>query len=133
MSKRQAINPGWDIYSHLTFAPAVRKGNMLFISGTDATELDSVTGRVVVRGDMVQQYRTIYEKIKLILEAAGATFDDIVCTCDYLRTLEGYKGTAAVRREYFGSSFPAASGIVVKDLISRDALIEMDAVAVLDE
>jgi len=134
MSKRQAIIPkGWEIYEHLTFAPAVRRGNMLYISGTDATEIDLQTGKLLIRGDIVQQYRTIFLKMKTILDAAGATFDDVVWTCDYIKTKEGYKGTAAVRREFFGASFPASTGIVVKDLLSRDALVEMDAVAILDE
>jgi len=133
MSKRQTIIPkGWEIYEHLTFAPAVRRGNMLYISGTDATEIDLQNGKLVIRGDIVQQYRTIYEKMKVILEAAGATFDDIVWTCDYIKTKEGYKGTADVRREYFGSSFPASTGIVVQDLLSKNALVEMDAIAMLD-
>jgi enamine deaminase RidA (YjgF/YER057c/UK114 family) len=133
MSKRQVINPGWDVYEHLTFAPAVRKGNMLFISGTDATEIDPQTGKFAINGDIVQQYRTIFEKFKLILEKAGASFDDIVWTCDYIRTKEGYKGTAEVRREYFGNDFPASTGIVVKELLSRDALVEVDAIAILDK
>jgi enamine deaminase RidA (YjgF/YER057c/UK114 family) len=90
MSKRQTIIPkGWEIYEHLTFAPAVRRGNMLYISGTDATEIDLETGKLVIRGDIVQQYRTIYEKMKVILDAAGAGFDDIVWTCDYIKTKEG--------------------------------------------
>lgn len=134
MSKKQRIQPkGWEIYEHLTFAPAVRKGNMLYISGTDATEVDPQTGKWGIRGDIAQQYRVIFEKVKLILETAGASFEDVVWTCDYLRTKEGYKGTAAVRREFFGDSFPASSGIVVKELLSKDALIEMDAVAILDK
>ena len=133
MSKRQVINPGWEVYGRLTFAPAVCKGNMLFISGTDATEIDTQTGRFVIKGDIVQQYRTIFEKVKLILDKAGADFDDIVYTCDYICTKEGYKGTAAVRKEYFGSDFPASTGIVVKELLSKNALVEMDAVAVLDK
>lgn len=134
MSKKQRIQPkGWEVYEQLTFAPAVRKGNMLYISGTDATEIDPQTGKWAINGDIVQQYRVIFEKVKLILETAGASFDDVVWTCDYLRTKEGYKGTAAVRREYFGTSFPASSGIVVRELLSKDALIEMDAVAILDK
>jgi enamine deaminase RidA (YjgF/YER057c/UK114 family) len=134
MSKRQAIIPkGWEIYEHLTFSPAVRKGNMLFVSGNDATEIDAETGKLVIRGDIVQQYRTIYEKLKVILDTVGATFDDVVWTCDYIRSKEGYKGTVAVRREYFGNSFPASTGIVVKELLSRDALVEMDAIAILDK
>ena len=133
MSKRRAIIPkGWEIYEHLTFAPAVRRGNMLYISGTDATEIDLETGKLVIKGDIVQQYRTIFLKMKTILDAAGATFDDVVWTCDYIRTKDGYKGTADVRREFFGTSFPASTGIVVQDLLSKNALVEMDAVAMLD-
>lgn len=134
MGKRKAIIPkGWEIYQHLTFAPAVRRGNMLYISGTDASEIDEQSGMIVQRGDIVEQYRTIFLKMKLILETAGGTFDDVVWTCDYITSKLGYKGTAAVRREFFGASFPAATGIVVKELLSRDALVEMDAVAVLGD
>jgi enamine deaminase RidA (YjgF/YER057c/UK114 family) len=123
MSKRQAINPWGEAFKGLTFAPAVRRGNMLFISGTDATMLDE-NGRRVIRGGFIEQ---------MILDEAGATFDDIVWTCEYITTKEGYKATAQVRREIFGDNFPASTGIVVKDLLSRDALIEMDAVAILDK
>jgi len=134
MSKKERIQPqGWEVYEHLTFAPAVRKGNMLYISGTDATEVDPQTGKWGIKGDIVQQYKVIFEKLKVILDTAGGSFEDVVWTCDYLRTKEGYKGTAAIRREYFGNSFPASSGIVVKELLSKDALIEMDAVAILDK
>jgi enamine deaminase RidA (YjgF/YER057c/UK114 family) len=67
-----------------------------------------------------------------VLEAAGSSFDDVVKTVDYITTLEGYKGTADVRREYFKNAFPAATGIVVKELVRPDALIEIDAIAVLE-
>jgi enamine deaminase RidA (YjgF/YER057c/UK114 family) len=38
---------------------------------------------------------------------------------------------AGVRREFFGEHFPAATGIVVKELLGKGVLIEMDAVAML--
>ena len=132
MNKKMMINPGWEAYKRLTFAPAVRKGNMLFISGTDATQVDPATGKLIVRGDMVEQTTVIYEKLKAILEAAGATFEDVVWTTDYITTKENYKATAEVRRQYFGESFPASTGIIVKSLLSEGALIEIDAVALLD-
>lgn len=132
MNKKTMINPGWEAYKRLTFAPAVRKGNMLFISGTDATQVDPATGKLIVRGDMVEQTTVIYEKLKAILEAAGATFEDVVWTTDYITTKENYKATAEVRRRYFGESFPASTGIIVKSLLSEGALIEIDAVALLD-
>jgi len=132
MNKKTAVNPGWEAYKRLTFAPAVRKGNMLFISGMDAAQADPVTGKLMVRGDIVEQTRVIYAKFQAILETAGASFEDVVSTTDYIITTENYKATAEVRRQYFGESFPASVGIIVKGLLREGALIEIDAVAVLD-
>ncbi len=132
MGKKTMINPGWERYKRLTFAPAVRKGNLLFISGMDAAQVDPTIGKAVVKGDIVEQTRVIYEKIKAVLEEAGASFDDVVRTMDYITTTENYRGTAEVRRQYFGESFPAATGVIVKVLVHERELIEIDAVAVLD-
>lgn len=132
MSKKIMINPGWERYKRLTFAPAVRKGNMLFITGQDGSQVDPLTGKPIVKGDMMEQTWVIYEKLKAILEAAGASFEDIVWTTDYITTTENYKSTAEVRRKYFVNNFPASTGIIVKGLLNKDALIEIDAVAVLD-
>lgn len=132
MGKKIAINPGWEHYKKLTYAPAVRKGNMLFISGLTASLVDPASGKSITRGNIVEQTTEIYEKMKAILEAAGASFEDVVSTTDYITTTEDYKGTAGVRRHYFGESFPASTGIIVKGLLGQGALIEIDAVAVLD-
>ena len=132
MGKKVIINPGWERYKSLTFAPAVRKGNMLFITGMDGSQADPATGKPMVRGDIVEQTKVIYEKLKATLEAAGASFEDVVWTTDYITTTENYKATAEVRRQYFGESFPASTGIIVKGLLNEKALIEIDAVAVLD-
>ena len=113
----------------LTFSPAVRAGNLLFISGTTAID-DNLT--VVGKGDIVAQTRFIFEKFGRILRAAGASFDNIVETTEYFLTLADYKRTAAVRREFFkGPPYPAATGVLVAGLIRKDALIEIKATAVL--
>ena len=106
---------------------------MLFISGMDAALVDPSTGKAVVKGDIVEQTKVIYEKIKTVLEEAGASFDDVVKTMDYVTTMEeDYKRTAEVRRQYFGESFPAATGIIVREMAREGVLIEIDAIAVLD-
>lgn len=129
MAKNQIINPGWPHYAKYTFSPAVKRGNLLFISGITAAD---ETGQIVEKGDIVGQTKRIFEKIGRILEAAGATFDDIVKTVDYITTTENYRGTAEVRRQYFKSGFPTATGVIVKGLLREDALIEIDAIAVVD-
>lgn len=113
----------------LTFSPAVRAGNLLFISGTTAVDDDL---KIVGNGDIVAQTRFIFEKFGRILRAAGASFDNIVETTDYFLNLADYKRTAEVRREFFkGPPYPAATGVLVAGLIRKDALIEIKAIAVL--
>jgi enamine deaminase RidA (YjgF/YER057c/UK114 family) len=130
MPKFDIIDPGWS-YSHRdTFSPAVRKGNWLFISGLDRHRR---RGNIVGKGDIVAQTHQIFAKIQAILDAAGGSFDDIVKTIGYIVTTEGYKSTADVRREYFRNGFPAATGIVVQELLRPDTLIEIDAIAVLED
>jgi len=128
MTRYDAVKPGrWS--DKLTFSPAIRVGNLLFISGTTATD-DNL--QLVGIGDICAQTRQIFRKWEPILKAVGATFDNIVETTDYYTTLEGYVGTADVRREFFRLPFPAATGVQVAGLIRPDALIEIKGIAVLD-
>jgi enamine deaminase RidA (YjgF/YER057c/UK114 family) len=128
MIRYESIAPGrWS--DKLTFSPAVRVGNLLFISGTTATDEDR---KIVGIGDVAEQTRQIFRKWALILDAVGASFDNIVETTDYYLTLEGYAKTADVRREFFRHPFPAATGVQVAGLIRPEALIEIKGIAVLD-
>jgi enamine deaminase RidA (YjgF/YER057c/UK114 family) len=125
----------WDIVTgpepwpqRYTFSPAVRAGNLLFISGTTASDQD---GRIVAPGDIVGQTRYIFQKFDALLKAAGAGFEHIVQTTEYITTTDNYGRTAEVRREFFRGRFPTATGVIVKGLLRDGALIEISAVAVL--
>jgi enamine deaminase RidA (YjgF/YER057c/UK114 family) len=111
-----------------TFSPAVRAGNLLFISGATATD---ESGAIVAPGDIVGQTRYIYRKFAALLAAAGGGLEHIVETTEYITTTENYRGTADVRREIFQPPYPAATGVIVKGLLREGALIEISAVAVL--
>jgi aminoacrylate peracid reductase len=128
MAGNERVDPGWPRHARLTFPPAVRRGNLLFISGITAADDD---GNLVGEGDITAQARYIYRRIGQILAAAGATYADVVKTTDYITTTVGYRGTAEVRREVFGQDFPAATGVIVAGLLRPGALIEIDAVAVI--
>jgi len=130
MRKFDVIDP-WHLSGRATYSTAVRRGPFLFISGLIAR--DPETGRMAGRGDIVEQAEVIFRNMGKILEAAGGTFDDIVKTTDYVTTLERYRETAAVRRKYFRNGYPAATGVVVKALVNPDALIEIDAVAMIEK
>ncbi len=123
----EPIIPGrWS--GRLTFSPAVVAGNLLFISGTTATDADL---RIVGPGDIVAQTRRIFQMWQPILAEVGASFENIVETTDYFLEETDYAGTAAVRREFFDPPYPAATGVRVAGLARPGALIEIKAVAVL--
>lgn len=124
---RQAVRPSWPWRSRRTFSPAVLAGDLLFISGIDAR--DDQTGQLTA-STMAEQCEVIYRKLGRVLASVGLGFESVVKTTDYIVDTEGYAGTAEIRRRYLGPDFPAASGVVVKELLGRGALIEIEAVAV---
>jgi enamine deaminase RidA (YjgF/YER057c/UK114 family) len=111
-----------------TFSPAVRAGNLLLISGTTATDDD---GGLVAPGDIAGQARHIFVKFERLLKAAGAGFEHVVQTTDYITTTENYHRTADVRREFFKGHYPTATGVIVKGLLREGALLEISAMAIL--
>ena len=130
MRKYDVIDP-WRLDDRYTFSTAVKRGPFLFVSGLTAR--DPATGAMAGKGDIAAQADMIFRKLQRILEEAGGSLDDVVKTTDYVTTLERYRETAAVRRRYFKNEFPAATGVVVKALVNPEALIEIDAIAILDD
>jgi aminoacrylate peracid reductase len=131
MTTRQMITaagPAWP--ERYTFSPALRVGNLLFISGSTAVD---ETGTLVAPGDIVGQTRYIYQKFAKLLAAAGAGLEHIVETTEYITTTENYRGTAEVRRAVFRPPYPTATGVIVAGLLREGALIEISAVAVVPE
>jgi enamine deaminase RidA (YjgF/YER057c/UK114 family) len=114
--------------SRYTYAPALRVGNTVFLSGTTATD---EAGTLVGPGDIVAQTRQIFRTFERLLNAAGGSCEDLVETTDYITTTENYKRTADVRREFLKSARPASTGVIVAGLLREGALIEISAVAVL--
>ena len=127
---REVVSAGAPWPERYTYAPALRVGNTIYISGTTGTD-DS--GTIVAVGDIVEQTRQIFRKFERLLNAAGGSCADIVQTVDYITTTERYKETAAVRREFLQGAQPTATGVIVAGLLRQHALIEINAVAVLQE
>lgn len=111
-----------------TFSPALRVGNLLFLSGTTAVD---ESGTLVAPGDIVGQARYIFQKFAKLLAAAAAGLEHIVETTEYITTTENYRGTAEVRRAIFRPPYPTATGVIVAGLLREGALIEISAIAVL--
>jgi enamine deaminase RidA (YjgF/YER057c/UK114 family) len=128
IATREAITGDRPWSPKYTYVPALRVGNMVWLSGTTGTDDNGV---ITAPGDIAEQTRQIFRRFEKLLNDVGGSCDDIVQTHDFFTTTENYRATAAVRREFFKTSFPTSAGVLVAGLLRKDALIEISAVAVL--
>jgi methylmalonyl-CoA epimerase len=127
-TERKVIELPGPEFTGKTFVPAVaHAGIPLFVSGLTAVGPDGE----VEGGDVVTQARVIFAKLTQILVKAGATPAQVVKTTDYILSRDQYRDVAVVRREFFGQDFPAATGVVVRELLGKGVVIEMDAVVMV--
>ena len=125
----------WLDLNRYTFCLGAESGGILYLAGQTASEYDPAVGGVVCKGDLLDQTRVIYEKLGVVLEAAGMSFDNVVQTVDYIdpAALPQYRETGAIRREFLGGTPVGSTGICVERLLRPDALLEVSAVAVSGE
>ena len=125
---RKNISSGAKWENIVGYSRAVRVGNVIEISGTVASDQESV----VCGKDEYQQTKFILKKIENILEEAGAKLNDVVRTRIYVLNIKKWSEIAQAHQEVFGSIKPATSMIEVSKLISPEYLVEIEATAILN-
>ena len=108
------------------YSQAVRSGNTLYLSGQ--IPLDPATGELVA-GDIGAQAARVFENLKAVLAAGGATFDDVVRVAIYMPDLGNFGAVNEVMKKYFREPYPARSTVGVATL-PRGAAVEVDVIAV---
>jgi reactive intermediate/imine deaminase len=113
-----------------TYSQAVRveTGDAVWIHISGQIAIDR-EGNLVGPGDLRAQTRQVFDNLKAILEANGATFADAVKIGTYLTTLDDLAGMREVRSEYLTAEPPASTAVQVVALVVPEALIEIDLVA----
>src|SRR5262245_49710153 len=125
MSDRVRLSPG-------SFSQSVRMGDYLFIAGQDAFDLQRKNEHV---GDLTGQTTRTLDYLRYIVEAAGATLDDVVKTTNYLVAGQDRALFTNAYRRYFekytrGPWLPNGLTLDVQELAER-ILVEIDAVVYL--
>ena len=107
------------------YCDAVRHGDLLFISGVPPTD---ASGKVVGGDDVAAQTRQVFRNMKLVLDAAGASFADILKVTVYLLDVNDRAKINPVRKEFFGAARPASTLIGVNELAIPGMKVEIEAV-----
>jgi reactive intermediate/imine deaminase len=109
------------------YSQAVRAGNTLWLSGQ--IPLDPVT-KELVQGDIEVQARRVFDNIKAVLSAAGASFDGVVKTTIFLTDLANFAVVNKIMADYFREPYPARSTVGVAAL-PRGAQVEVECIVAL--
>jgi 2-iminobutanoate/2-iminopropanoate deaminase len=109
------------------YSPAIRAGNLLFLSGQ--IPLDPVSGSIVGH-DIATQTEQVMRNIAALLAAANAGFQHVVRTTVYLADMNEFAGMNAVYGRFVIDPPPARATVQVSRL-PRDARVEIDVIAVL--
>jgi reactive intermediate/imine deaminase len=112
------------------FAAGIRKGRVVFVSGQVAVDEQ---GRTVGKGDIGAQTRQVLTNIGKVLEAGGATFADVCKVTVFVTDLDNLQALQAVRPDFFDEPYPASTLVKVAQLINPDWLVEIEAIAIVDE
>ena len=124
----------------MPYAPAIKVtgGSMLFCAGVTAAPVYHSHPHVpeefeAMPDDMDGQARAALENLKKGLEAAGATFEDVISADRFLTDMEEQDDLNKVWAEYFGESKPATTTVqVVRMATDPRCKIEINAIAVID-
>jgi reactive intermediate/imine deaminase len=104
-------------------------GALLFISGQLAYDENM---KLVGKGDMAAQTRQVLRNIDKALTAAGGSARDIVRVTVFVRDISRFREIHDARLEYFHPDhLPASTMVEISAFVHEDALIEIDAVAVI--
>ena len=112
----QAIGP---------YSQAVQVGNLLFASGQ--IPINPATGALVT-DSFEAQVSQVLKNIEGILQAAGATFANVVKTTVFLKDMEKFAAMNAIYAQCFPENPPARSTVQVARL-PKDVEIEIEVIA----
>lgn len=125
---RKSISSGVKWESVVGYARAVRVGDVIYVSGTTATDSK---GAIVGEGDVYAQATQAIRNIKSAVERLGGRLGDVVRTRIYITDIDRWEEAGMAHGEFFHEIRPATSMVEVKRLIDPKMLVEIEAEAIV--
>ena len=110
---------------HGPYSPAVRAGDFIFVSGQGPV---NATTNEWSFGDIGHETRVVLNNIKLILEACGASMQDVVKCSVFLVDGKDFAAMNEVYTEFFGSAKPARTTVATA-FANPTMKVEIDCIA----
>lgn len=107
------------------YSQAVKTGSLLFVSGQ--IPLIAETGELVTDG-IEAETKQVMQNIAAILKAADLTFENVVKTTIFLKSMGDFATVNAVYASFFSKDFPARETVEVSRL-PKDVNVEISVIA----
>jgi 2-iminobutanoate/2-iminopropanoate deaminase len=98
--------------------------NQFFVSGMTAHDLE---GNVLGDGSMYEQSKITFQKIRDLVEAAGAQMNDIIELNIFVTNIQEREDVWRARKEFFSGDFPCCTLVEVKGLATPHLKVEIKA------
>lgn len=129
--KIQQIQLNPDPYKPFRLAQGYRVGDMLYISGQAAI---NEGGQIVGGNDFAAQGDQAFANLDKVLKAGGSSLKNVVKVTIFVRDMaSNFSKVVDLRGKYFTPPYLADTIVEITSLYSSEALIEIEAVAVVDE
>jgi reactive intermediate/imine deaminase len=126
--ERIATQP--DPYAPFRLAQGYRVGDLLFISGQAAYGED---GRIIAPGDFDAQASLAFGNLERALRAGGSSLRNVIKVTLFLTDMSNFDKVVELRGKYFHPPYPADTIVEISALYSKDAMIEIEAIALADD
>lgn len=109
------------------YSQAVKVGSTVWLSGQIPLEPDSMA---LVKGDIADQARRVFQNLAAVAEAAGGTLNDAVKVNISLTSLGDFEVVNGIMAEFFSEPYPARACVQVAAL-PKGADIEVELIMAL--
>ena len=116
------------------YAMAVKAGKLVFLAGQLGVEFVDGKRTVVAPGDAARQIESIFVNMRTMLEDVGATLRDVCWLQIFVTNIDDRLKMDPVRRQFFSETeLPAATMVEVSRLALPGAVVEVNAIAVIED
>ena len=123
---RQRLQPA-NLEDPIRYSRGWKVGNTVYLAGAIGHNPDGS-----LSPDIRVQTRRSFEQLEAVLKEAGGSLDDIVKMTVFITDMRYREGYGEVRAELFKGDAPASTLVQCVALAAPGALIEIEAVAVLE-